>query len=113
MNAVFSAMLAAQRRSKTDAEFFGLIRDKPLARNLFVAYCRQNEYLDQLKAYYYYFQMPVEAAELAVLEAYRSERWRDRMSGLDIAKAFFAKEKEKDKEYSLEHQVFLSYHCYI
>ncbi len=65
-------------------DFFALIKDKPLACNLYVAYCKQKD-LPSLKQFYYYLQRASEGANIAVLEAYQSEYWSDRMQGLHIA----------------------------
>jgi len=76
-------------------KFFELIRDKPLARALFIAYCKQAD-LPALKRIYYLMQMPVEAANVSVIEAYQSENWSDRMSKLDIALNFYANKDVTD-----------------
>jgi hypothetical protein len=99
---VYFAMIHIQKQRK-DNEFFEIIAEKPLARNLFVSYCQQNENFDLLKAYYFFFRMRPEAAETTTMEAYNNDRWKDRMAGLSMAEAFFG----QDKDCVLEHQVIM------
>jgi len=81
--------LKKHRRQK---EFFVLIKDKPLARDLYIAYCKQAD-LPALKSFYYSLQKPAEAAEVAVLEAYQCDDLKDRLQGLQLAFEFFEKDK--------------------
>lgn len=97
---VYSAMLQIRDRmlnveKRPFEEFFAVIRDKPLARNLYLSYCRQFD-LASLKRFYYMLQRPTEAANIAVLEAYQAPDWKERMQGLDIALQLFQKDKTNE-----------------
>jgi len=69
-----------------------LIKDRPLARNLYISYCKEQD-LEGLKEFYYQTQQPGEAASVMVLQAYRSESWKERLQQLEIARDFYAKDK--------------------
>jgi len=80
------------KKTKPFNDFFELIRDKPLARNLYVSYCKQRD-LVALKTFYYRMSQPAEAANVAVVEAYTSSDWADRIKNLKIAQSFYEREK--------------------
>ena len=69
-------------------EFFELLLPQPIAQRLFAAYCRARE-PELLKTLYYQANLPVEAAALAIREAYRAVTWAQRMRGLSIALQFY------------------------
>lgn len=73
-------------------DFFRIIRDRPLARNLFIAYCKQCD-LNALKEFYYAMQQPTEIGHISALQAYRCERFSDRLKQLDVAINFYQKDK--------------------
>jgi hypothetical protein len=79
-------------RVRPEVELFRTIKDHPLACNLFVLYAKQHN-LEMLKSFYYHMQRPDEAASVVVLEAYRSESWAERISGLEIASEFYKQDK--------------------
>lgn len=61
-----------------------MLADKPLARNLFVAHCRKYD-LEMLKNYYYMQAMPVEAGNIAVIQAYEGNTLSKRQEKLKNA----------------------------
>jgi hypothetical protein len=71
---VYLAMLHIHKHRSFE-EFFLLIRDKPLARNLYISYCKQSD-LPSLKKFCFLLQKPHEAANIAVLEAYLAPVYR-------------------------------------
>jgi WD40 repeat protein len=88
---VYMAMLQI-KKTRPLKEFFALIKDRPLARNLYISYCKQTD-LQALKTFFYALQNPVEAANIAVLEAYQCTELDDRLSALKIANEFYEKDK--------------------
>jgi hypothetical protein len=95
-------------------ELFKMIQDKPLARNLFVSYCkssRKPQDKDNLKRFYGFVQQPKEAAVLNMKDAYEQTKFTDRTKFLDLARQFFAEEKQ-DQFYAKmadEHLSLLEY----
>ena len=79
-------------KARQQKDFFALIRDRPLARQLYIAYCRQTD-LNGLKAFYYFLQHPVDAANVAVLQAYSVSEYKDRVQLLRLALEFYDKDK--------------------
>ena len=79
-------------KARQQKDFFALIRDRPLARQLYIAYCRQTD-LNGLKAFYYFLQHPVDAANVAVLQAYSAPVYKDRVQLLRLALEFYEKDK--------------------
>ena len=67
---------------------------KPLARDLYITYCKQAD-LPGLKSFYYHLQKPQEAADVAVLEAYQCEEYKDRLAGFELALEFYEKDKSQ------------------
>jgi len=101
-------------KTKSFRDFFNLIKDKPLACNLYVQFCKQKD-LASLKQFYYHLQRPVEAANVAVMETYSEERWKERMKMLTIGLDFYAKYKQRDPNaafacQALEEQIALLQH---
>jgi vacuolar protein sorting-associated protein 16 len=78
-------------KTKPFAQFVQLIKDKPLACNLYIAYAKQKD-LGLLREFNHALQRAGEVANVAVLEAYQSESFKDRMKGLHVALPFYAKE---------------------
>jgi hypothetical protein len=69
-------------------EFFELLLPQPTAQRVFASYCRARE-PELLKTLYYQANLPVEAAALAIREAYKATTWAQRMRGLSIALQFY------------------------
>jgi len=88
---VYLALLHLKKHRK-QKDFFGLIKDKPLARDLYISYCKQVD-LPALKQFYYFLQQPSLAASVAVLEAYQCDELKDRLAGLAVALEFYEKDK--------------------
>eukprot|EP01006_Ploeotia_vitrea_P014258 TRINITY_DN3823_c0_g1_i1.p1 TRINITY_DN3823_c0_g1~~TRINITY_DN3823_c0_g1_i1.p1 ORF type:complete len:855 (+),score=458.50 TRINITY_DN3823_c0_g1_i1:18-2582(+) len=87
---IYLALLYIQRSYDDDRQFFSIIESRPLARSMFVTYCKRHSHnTGLLKSYYYYFKMHTEAAHLACREAYGSRRLADRLKLLNVADAFF------------------------
>jgi hypothetical protein len=59
------------KRNRQPIEFFKMIRTKPVALDLLISYCKQQD-LELLKDLYYQLEQPQETANIAVLEAYQS-----------------------------------------
>lgn len=49
----------------------------------------------RLQSFYYHLQKPQEAADVAVLEAYQCEDFKDRISGFELALEFYEKDKSQ------------------
>eukprot|EP00743_Colponemidia_sp_Colp-15_P004235 GILK01004569.1.p1 GENE.GILK01004569.1~~GILK01004569.1.p1 ORF type:complete len:820 (-),score=138.43 GILK01004569.1:154-2613(-) len=81
------------KSNKTEEELFQLIANKPLARDLLVQYCKHRDW-DLLKALYYAEQRTQEAANLTVLEAYKSKHLTGRLKRLRMASEFFNQGRE-------------------
>ena len=64
------------------------LRPQPNAQHLFAIYCRARE-PETLKALFYHTNRPVDAAALAIREAYKAPTWAQRMRGLAIALQFY------------------------
>jgi hypothetical protein len=88
---VYLALLHLRKHRK-QREFFALIKDRPLARDLYITYCKQAD-LASLKAFYYFLQQPALVAGIHVLEAYQCEDLKDRLAGLAVALDFYEKDK--------------------
>jgi len=71
-----------------EAEFFEHLLPHPIAQQLLASYCRHRE-PETLKTLYYHSNQPVQAASLAIREAYRAPGWSQRMRGLSIALQFY------------------------
>ena len=71
-----------------ETEFFELLLPQPGAQKLLAAYCRARE-PELLKTLYYQTNQPLEAAALAIREAYKAPSWAQRMRGLSIALQFY------------------------
>ena len=71
-----------------EADYFELLLPQPSAQRLLAAYCRARE-PELLKTLYYQSNQPMEAAALAIGEAYRAPTWAQRMRGLSIALQFY------------------------
>lgn len=62
------------RQRRSTADFFRMLRGRPEALDLLIAYCKQQD-LDLLKDIYYQAALPQESANIAVLEAYQNAVW--------------------------------------
>eukprot|EP00475_Leptophrys_vorax_P028322 TRINITY_DN4090_c0_g1_i7.p1 TRINITY_DN4090_c0_g1~~TRINITY_DN4090_c0_g1_i7.p1 ORF type:complete len:726 (-),score=190.04 TRINITY_DN4090_c0_g1_i7:1955-4132(-) len=96
-NLVYMVIMAMALNNRSD-ELFRMINDKPLARNLFVSYCKATsqdspQSMDNLKRFYGFTMQPKEAAILNLKEAYEQKRFSDRTKFFDLARQFFAEEK--------------------
>jgi len=69
-------------------EFFDLTLPHAEARQLLVAYCEARD-PELLKSFYYHADRPLDAASIAVREAYRASGWAERMRALSIALQFY------------------------
>jgi len=78
------------------AQFCQLINERPLARNLFVSYCKQAN-LNLLKEFYYTTDQPYEAANVIVRQAYACPNYSERMILLETALKFYQKDKDKER----------------
>ena len=70
------------------SEFFDLILQQPSAQELLASYCRRRD-PEFLKSLYYHANLPIEAAGLAIREAYKAASWAQRMRGLSIGLQFY------------------------
>jgi len=68
--------------------FFNLLLPHAEARRLFVSFCEARDG-DLLKSFYYHADLPLDAAAIAIKEAYRAAGWSERMRALTIALQFF------------------------
>ena len=93
---VYVALMHLQK-TRPFNDFFLLIKDKPLARNLYINYCKQRD-LAALQKFYYRMTQPFEAANVAVIKAYNSPDWQERLKGLKIALAFYEKSHQFQKD---------------
>jgi vacuolar protein sorting-associated protein 16 len=84
---VYLVLLQMKRALPRD-EFFALVHDKPVALNLLVQYCREQD-LAMLKDIYYRAQRPVESGNIAAMEAYRRPDLESRLTGLQLALNMF------------------------
>jgi len=91
---VYLAMLHIHK-NKSPEDFFNLIRDRPLARNLFISYCRSQD-RKSLKKTYLMMQRMGDAGNCAILDAYECEDWKGRMEGLEIALGLFKQDKTNE-----------------
>jgi hypothetical protein len=91
-------VLLHARSALADAEFYELLLPSPMAQSLWARHCEARE-PESLKALYYHANQPIEAANLAIREAYRAASWAQRMRGLSIALQFY------------EHSVVTHPHC--
>jgi hypothetical protein len=80
-------------KAKPTKEFYNILASRPLARNLYINYCKQTD-LESLKKFYYHLAQPTEAATVAVLEAYQCENFRDRLNSMRVALDFYEKDKK-------------------
>ncbi len=89
-------------------QFCTTIQDKPLARNLFISWCKQTD-LEQLKEFYYHCQQPVESGNTLVMQAYLKTGWTDRMSLLNSALDAYNRDKANNpfNVQALEEQIEL------
>jgi vacuolar protein sorting-associated protein 16 len=74
-------------------DFADFIATRPVAKNIYMKYCEAID-LPALKRLHYHLQKPVDAADIAVREAYRCEGWKERIQGLHIAAEFYKKDKK-------------------
>jgi len=84
---VYLVLLHA-KATLAEADFYELLLPQPSAQKLFGVYCRARE-PETLKALYYHVNQPIEAAALAIREAYKASTWAQRMRGLAIALQFY------------------------
>eukprot|EP01087_Luapelamoeba_hula_P005833 TRINITY_DN1587_c0_g2_i2.p1 TRINITY_DN1587_c0_g2~~TRINITY_DN1587_c0_g2_i2.p1 ORF type:complete len:935 (-),score=149.40 TRINITY_DN1587_c0_g2_i2:178-2655(-) len=82
------------RRTRPTPEFFRIIRGKPEAVDLLIAYCKQQD-LDLLKEIFYHAQLPNESANIAVIEAYNHNDTEKRIRGLQIAMNLYKDTKDQ------------------
>ena len=80
-------------KTRQQKDFFALLKDRALARQLYISYCKQTD-LPALKAFYYFLQHPVDAANVAVLQAYQKADYKDRVQLLRLALEFYDKDKQ-------------------
>eukprot|EP00457_Paulinella_chromatophora_P001435 gb/GEZN01001437.1/.p1 GENE.gb/GEZN01001437.1/~~gb/GEZN01001437.1/.p1 ORF type:complete len:837 (-),score=141.79 gb/GEZN01001437.1/:524-3034(-) len=83
------------KKTRGDGEFFTIVNSRPLARNLWISYCKQCN-LAELKVFYQHLQRPQEAAYTMALQAYQCTQFRERVESLEVAKAAFALDKGGD-----------------
>ena len=81
-------------KTRAQKDFFALIKDRTLARQLYISYCKATD-LPALKAFYYFMQHPVDAANVAVLQAYACVDYKDRINLLKLALEFYDKDKNQ------------------
>ena len=70
------------------SDLFELLLPHPVAQQLLVAYCEARE-PELLKSFFYHADRPVNAAAVAVREAYQAEGWSERTRALSIALQFY------------------------
>lgn len=73
------------------AEFAAFLVPRPMAKNVYMRFCEATD-LKALKRLHYHLQKPLDAANIAVREAYRCKDWKERIQGLHIALEFYKKE---------------------
>lgn len=81
-------------KHRTPNQVFALVRTRELARSLYVSYCRQTD-LPTLKNLYFYLQLGSEAASVALIQAYETKEFKERLKLLSLAQEFFEKDKNQ------------------
>jgi hypothetical protein len=94
------------KRAHKDTEVFEMVKERPLARNLLISYCRQHD-PEYLRALLFYFRLRSEAAALSVADAYRQADWRQRLAALEVARDFYAQDKNVFMAQAVTEQLLL------
>lgn len=81
------------KRTKSLQDFFRIIRNKPVAVDLLIAYCKQQD-RELLKDIYYHSNQTAESAQARVHEAYESYSLADRVRQMEIALRMYRESKD-------------------
>eukprot|EP01118_Nematostelium_gracile_P020450 TRINITY_DN9916_c0_g1_i1.p1 TRINITY_DN9916_c0_g1~~TRINITY_DN9916_c0_g1_i1.p1 ORF type:complete len:794 (-),score=201.81 TRINITY_DN9916_c0_g1_i1:37-2124(-) len=81
------------RRALPPADFFRLIRARPVALDLLISYSRQQD-LKLLKDLYFQFEQPQETAHIQLLDAYQQSNIDHRIGALEEALHLFKEAKD-------------------
>eukprot|EP01113_Clastostelium_recurvatum_P007331 TRINITY_DN1340_c0_g1_i1.p1 TRINITY_DN1340_c0_g1~~TRINITY_DN1340_c0_g1_i1.p1 ORF type:complete len:828 (-),score=182.11 TRINITY_DN1340_c0_g1_i1:129-2612(-) len=81
------------KRTHQQRDFLRIVHDKPVAMDLLIAYCRQQD-TELLKDLFYFFNQPEETAAVAALESYQERDLDSRLKRMHAALKDYSENKE-------------------